>query len=298
MRTLPQCAFIARVWRARIRYNSCVEFKYFSHNGELKPTAEAVIPLSSIEYSYGFGVYETIRVANKIPYFLIDHIERLGESARIIGLEHPFSGEHVEKYVLDLIKKNEIETANIKMLLIGASKGENAQLYILCLNPLFPDKKLYREGASFVTYEYERAFPHAKTLNMLQSYLAYRKAKAAGAYDALLVNKEGCIVEGTRTNFFCLQEKTILTPREDEILLGVTRKAVLKVAKDNGYSIQEEDITWGTLQRSDSAFVTSTSSKIIPVRAIDETEMKGSFALQDLMRLFDDFLDSCGGKME
>src|SRR3989344_5668234 len=178
-------------------------FKYFSHNGELKPESEAVVPLSNIEYSYGFGEYETIRVANKIPYFLLDHIERLGESARIIGLEHPFLGEAIEKHISGLIKKNEVETANLKMLLIGAQKSEDAQLFIMCLNPLFPDKKLYREGASFVTYEYERAFPHAKTLNMLQSYLAYRNAKENGAYDALLINREGRITEGTRTNFFC-----------------------------------------------------------------------------------------------
>ncbi|MBI5456144.1 aminotransferase class IV family protein [Candidatus Kaiserbacteria bacterium] len=273
-------------------------FKYFSHNGELKPASEAVIPLSNIEYSYGFGVYETIRVADKIPYFLLDHIERLGESARIIGLEHGFSGEQLETHILELIKKNDVETANLKILLIGAKEKENAQLFILCLNPLFPDKKLYREGATFVTYEYERAFPHAKTLNMLQSYLAYRKAKEADCYDALLINREGCITEGTRTNFFCIKGKTLITPPESEILLGVTRKAVLKAATQNGYELEEKVVTWGDLRNADGAFVTSTSSKIIPVRRIDDQEFHGPEALKELMRLYDAFLDTCNGKME
>ncbi|TSC86420.1 MAG: Uncharacterized protein G01um10148_406 [Parcubacteria group bacterium Gr01-1014_8] len=274
-------------------------FRYFSKNGKLLGVGEANIPLSNIEYSYGFGVYETIRVANKTPYFLVDHIERLGESARMIGLEHPFGGEEVEKYVTELIKKNEVETANLKMLLIGASKAEDAQLFIICLNPLFPDKKLYRDGATFITYEYERAFPHAKTLNMLQSYLAYKKAKEAGAYDALLVNRNGSLIEGTRTNFFCIQDKNIFTPREEEILLGVTRKAMLKVALDNGYTVQEGDISWGEIQNSDGAFITSTSSKIIPVRSIDDTELKSiPDSLRDLMRIFDEFLGGCAGKME
>lgn len=275
-----------------------MEFKYFSHNGELKPAAEAAIPLSNIEYSYGFGVYETIRVANKIPYFLLDHIERLGESARIIGLEHPFEGESIEKYIQELVKKNQLDSANLKMLLIGAKKKEEAQLFVICLNPLFPDKKLYRDGASFVTYEYERAFPHAKSLNMLQSYLAYKKAKAAGAYDALLVNRDGCITEGTRTNFFCITGKTILSPRESEILLGVTRKAVLQVARHNGYEIEQGDITWGDIQRADGVFVTSTSSKIVPARSIDELALPESPpVLKELMQLFDEFLDTCRGKL-
>lgn len=272
-------------------------FQYFSKNGEILPAKEAVIPLSNIEYSYGFGVYETIRVAKGIPYFLADHIERLKESAHIIGLEHPFTEESVMKSVQELVKKNEVDAANIKILLIGAPKSEDALLFIICLNPLFPDKKLYRDGALFITYEYERAFPHAKTLNMLQSYLAYKKAKEEGAYDALLINKDGCITEGTRTNFFCIKEKTIYTPREDEILLGVTRKAVLQVAERNNFSIQEKDITWGDLQRADGAFVTSTSSKIIPVRKIDDQEFHGPAALQTLMQLFDQFLDSCRGAL-
>lgn len=274
-------------------------FKYFSHNGTIKPTADAVIPLSNVEYSYGFGVYETIRVAHGIPYFLFDHVERLGESARLIGLLHTFSGEQVEKNILELVKKNEVETANLKILLLGAPRKEDAQLFIICLNPLFPDKKLYRDGAPFVTYEYERAFPHAKTLNMLQSYLAYKKARASGAYDALLINKDGRITEGTRTNFFCITGKTIVSPRESEILLGVTRKAVLQVAERNGYSIEEGDITWGDIRRAESAFITSTSSKIIPVHSIDDQQLNQSSAeLRDLMNLFDEFLGMCGGEME
>ena len=276
---------------------SDMAFQYFSKNGEVLPISDAVIPLSSIEYQYGFGVYETIRVSNKLAYFVVDHIERLGESARIIGLEHQFTGEQIQKSIAELIKKNKVESANIKVLLIGATKKEDSQLFIICLNPLFPDKKLYREGASFVTYNYVRAFPHAKTLNMLQSYLAYKKAKESGAYDALLINNEGCITEGTRTNFFCINGKTIISPREDEILLGVTRKAVLHVAKENGYEVEERDITWGDLEKCDGAFVTSTSSKIIPIRKIDDLEFRGPAALQELMKLFDLFLDTCEGEI-
>lgn len=275
-----------------------MEFKYFSHNGAVKALKEAVVPIGNIEYSYGFGVYETIRVNNGTPYFLEDHTERLMESARIIGLEHPFSEHLIEESIVALVKKNKAETCNIKLLLIGAHHSENAQLFMLCFNPLFPDRKLYREGADFITYDYKRPFPHAKTLNMLQSYLAYRRARAEGAYDALLLDDNGCIVEGTRTNFFGLVERTLISPPESEILLGVTRKALLRVANRNHFAFHEQPITWGDIQNFDAAFVTSTSSKIIPVRSVDKGLMpEFPPALRELMQRFDEFFDTCGGKM-
>lgn len=273
-------------------------FDYFSKNGKVLPIVEATIPLSSIEYSYGFGVYETLRVSNRQIYFLKDHIERLIESARIISLEHPFTEKEIEESINQIIKENNAETCNIKMLLIGASKKEEVQLFIICLNPLFPDKKLYRDGASFTTYKYERVFPHAKTLNMLQSYLAYREAKKLGAYDALLINRDGNITEGTRTNFFCIKDQTIYTPPEKNILLGVTRKAILKVAAEYGYEVLEKDIKIDDVSSYDGAFISSTSSKIVPIKSIGGQILKPqSDSLKKFMSLFDDFLAKCEGKL-
>ena len=272
-----------------------MEYKYFSKNGKILPIEEAVIPLSSIEYQYGFGVYETIRVTNGVSRFLSEHLERLAESARIIGLEHLFSTTTIYGSVEKLIEKNNVETCNLKILLIGGKTKEDASLYILALSPLFPDKKLYRDGVHCITYPYERVLPHAKTLNMLGSYLAYRKARMADAYDALLLNRKGSITEGTRTNFFCIKDKTIMSPPEEEILLGVTRKHVLSVARENGFSLEERDITFEELRAFDGAFITSTSSKVMPIRTIDSFTFKEpGEALKELMRKFDDFLSSVG----
>src|SRR3990167_11311238 len=96
-----------------------MEFKYFSKDGEILPTEKAVVPLSSIEYQYGFGVYESVRVAGGTPRFLDDHLARLQESARAIGLEHSFSNSSIYGIVRELIEKNEVETCNLKILLIG-----------------------------------------------------------------------------------------------------------------------------------------------------------------------------------
>jgi branched-chain amino acid aminotransferase len=275
-----------------------MSYEYFAHNGKILPIKQAVIPVSSVEYAYGFGVYETIRVTRGVPYFLGDHLERLIQSAEIIRLEHVFSENVIADTIAALIEKNNVDTSNVKMLLIGAPTKEDAQLFIVCLNPFYPDKKLYREGATCITYAYERAFPHAKTLNMLQSYLAYKKAKENDAYDALLVDNDGCITEGTRTNFFCIQGKTLISPPEEKILLGVTRKAVLKVAKDNGFAYEERPITWGEMMKYDGAFLTSTSTKIVPIRSADGEELpKSAPALKELMDLYDRFLDSFEGPL-
>lgn len=274
-----------------------MNFKYFSQNGKILPIEQAIIPLSNIEYTYGFGVYENIRISNDIIYFLKDHTDRLLESAKIIGLIHPFDEEFIRNSILDLIKNYRSETFNLKILLIGASTKEKAVLNILCHNPLFPDKKLYRDGAEFITYSYERSFPHAKTLNMLESYLAYQKAKERKAYDALLINHDGFITEGTRTNFFCIKEKVIYTPFEENILLGVMRKATLKVALENNYKIVEKDIKLDDIKSYDGAFVTSTSSKIIPIKSIDKNILDIPNTLKNLIKLLNIFLENCKGEM-
>jgi len=275
-----------------------MNIKYFSQNGKILPINQATIPFSNIEYSYGFGVYENVRISNGIIYFLKDHTERLLESAKTIGLDHPFNEEFIKNSILELVKDYKSETFNLKILLIGGAIKEKATLNILCLNPLFTDRKFYKEGAEFITYNYERAFPHAKTLNMLESYLAYGKAKESGAYDALLINHEDFILEGTRTNFFCIKDKNIFTPPEKDILLGVMRKVVLKVALENNYQIVEKNIKLDDVKSYDSAFVTSTSAKIIPIKSINEIILNIPDSLKELMKLLSDFLDNCQGKMD
>lgn len=274
-----------------------MDFKYFSQNGKVLPIEQAVIPLNNIEYSYGFGVYESLRVNNGTVYFIDDHIERLIESAKIIDLEHSFDEKFIKKSISDLIHDYKSETFNLKILLIGGSSKEKAIINIFCLNPFFPDKKLYREGAEFITYQYERAFPHAKTLNMMRSYLAYKNAKESGSYDALLINNEGFVTEGTRTNFFCIKDKTIFTPLEKDILFGVMRKAMLKVAKQNNYKVVESNIKLEEIKTFDGAFVTSTSSKIIPIKSVDGTILNIHDHLKGLMKLLNNFLENCQGKM-
>lgn len=267
-------------------------FDVFSHNGQILPVSEAVMPLSNIEYAYGFGVYESIRVVKGKPLFLRQHLERLEASAKAIGLQHTFEISSIDAWTREIVKHAKADALNLKMLLIGAKDPANAQLFIIPLSPLFPDKRLYVRGATVVSVAHERFMPQAKTLNMLPSYLAYSKAKAAGCYDALYVNRAGCITEGTRTNFFAIRDKTLVSPPKSEILEGVTLLNVIAVAEKNGFGISHEDIPLSRIKDFGGAFLTSTSSKIMPLSRIDATEMKIPEALQGLMKHFDAFIDA------
>ncbi len=272
-----------------------VEFTHFSRNGELLPLSDATVSLSNIEYQYGFGVYETVRVKEGIPYFIDEHITRLLESARIISLKHSFTAETVSRAVTQLVADIGGGTYNLKILLIG---GE-PQLNIVPLNPHFPDRKLYRDGVHCTTYVYERMFPHAKTLNMFRSYLAYSAARQVGAYDALLIDAGGNILEGTRTNFFAIKGKTLVSAPEEKILLGVTRKIVLKVADEKGYKVEHRDIPLNRLQEYDGAFLTSTSSGIMPIKGVDDVTFGPQpAALKELLTAFDALVDASGGVLK
>ncbi len=266
-------------------------YKYFSQNGSIRHASKASVPLNDIHYAYGFGVYETVRVVQGTPLFLEEHCRRLMESARIIGLDHMFTVTSVADDALKLIDRNDAKSCNLKIMLVGDPSRERSRLYILCLNPLFPDRKLYKRGVHVITRHMERPFPHAKTLNMLPSYLANRDAKAAGAYDALLIDRHDCVTEGTSTNFFAMKGRDIFSPPASDILPGVTREKVLQVAHANGFTATEKKLPADSLTGYDDLFLTGTSIKVMPISSIDDTKLgPPSPMLHDLMRLFDDFL--------
>lgn len=265
------------------------------HHGALVPMDQATIPLANIEYAYGFGVYEHIRVQHGLPLFLDEHITRLFQSARVIELEHTLTTQQVAAAIAQVLTATPEETYNVKVLLTGARRADDALLSIMPTAPLFPDRKLYRDGCSVLTAHYERLFPNAKTLNMLPSYLHYRTAQRAGCYDALLVDRAGHITEGTRTNFFVIKDRHIITPPDSAVLQGVTRTMVLRVAAAHNFNVTQQDIPAASLADYDGAFITSTSSKIIPLKTIDDFSYPTiAPTIKELIVAFDEFLRVTG----
>lgn len=263
---------------------------FFSDNGALRPVTEAVVPLDDLAFAYGFGVYETLKVRHGVVYFAELHEQRLWHSARTLGLEHPFGPGDFLGFIAALVEANATNDANLKALLIGGPTARDARLVILQLAPLFPDRRSYKTGATAITWSGERVYPQAKSLNMLVSYLAYRQARLQDAYDALLVNRHGQITEGTRTNFFVTDGTTLACAPADQVLEGVTQLTVRRVIRDLGIPLEERPLPLAELGQWKGAFVTSTSTKILPLRSIDDAEVPLS-PLVDRPRLaYDDWL--------
>ncbi len=256
----------------------------FSLNGKLLPTDQAVISLDNLEFSYGFGVYEIVKVRKKILYFPEKHIERLFHSAKTIKLTVPLSFEAVFSALKEFTNTIAEESYNIKILCVAGN------LYIFATAPLFVSDKLYRSGVSVITYHGERLFPQAKTLNMLMSYQAYAQAKEQQAYDALLVDNQGFIREGTRTNFFFTDGKTIFTPPAEYVLEGVTKLTLTEALRGSGINIVEKQLPLTELKNYIGFFLTSTSSKVLPITEIDGHKFEIPPLIKTVMEIYDQYL--------
>lgn len=265
---------------------------FFSFNGALKPVSEATVPLDDLAFAYGFGVYETLKVRRGIVYFPEMHEQRLWHSAATIGLKHRFQPGDFQRFVQALVEANAVVDANLKALLVGGASAADARLAILTLNPLFPDRKDYRHGATAITWQGERVYPQAKTLNMLVSYLAYREAQEHGAYDALLVNRHGQVTEGTRTNFFVTDGTALATAPSAAVLAGVTQLTVRQVVRELGITLEERPLPIAEVGSWQGAFLTSTSTKVMPLRQIDAVTVPLSPLVDRLRVAYDEWLDA------
>lgn len=256
-----------------------------SVDATLIPVAEASVPIDDIDFAYGYGVYETLKVRKGVLFFPERHEERLYFSAGVIGMGHPWRPGRVVDAIVELVRANALPDCNIKVLLIGG------RLYIMALGPLFPKRSDLRSGGLAVTFEGERHYPRAKTLSMLLSTIAFRRAQEAGAYDALLVNRRGEVTEGTRTNLFATDGSAVFTPPAEQVLAGVTKLTVSEVIRDLGIDLVEERLPAASLASWKGLFLTSTSTKVMPLRRVDEAEFEVPPLIDTIRKAYDSFLD-------
>ena len=133
---------------------------------------------------------------------------------------------------------------------------------------------------------------------MLRSYLAQKKAREQGCYEALSIHSDGCIYEGSKSNFFVVKDSTIITPPKETILEGITREIVIRLARENEIEVREEIVQFSNLKEYDGAFLTSSSSKVMPIRKIDEVEFAGiPETTKRLMKLYNAFISTSKGMM-
>ena len=237
-------------------------------NGILVGKEQASISVYNKALFFDFAVYSNIKVVQGKMFLPDLEIRKLFESAESIGLNHQFSKGEIIEWAERLIRKNELKDALIRVLLIGPEAGTEPLLFLFPLGLTFYRKSFYSKGVKLVTYEGERRFPTSKTKDLLLGYMAYRKAVDEEALDALLVDSEGNIREGTRSSFFVIKGDTLIAPPARKVLEGVTRKVIMDIAPKI-LKIKEADIPLKRINEYDEYFISGTTLNIMPVRQIN-----------------------------
>jgi branched-chain amino acid aminotransferase len=262
-------------------------------NGKYVPFDQACLPLNDLGIVRGYGVFDFLRTYNGVPFKLREHIQRLQNSAKLIGLSLPWSTEEIEAIAQDTLKRNNFPEANIRIVVTGGSSadfisplGQPSIMVIVTPVSEYP-REYYEQGVKAITVQIERFLPKAKSLNYISAIGALQQAKLTNAIEALYVNQQGHVLEGTTTNFFVFRGSQLITPKEG-ILNGITRDVVLELAKER-FEIVEQSINYSDLSHYDEALITATNKEIMPVIQIDELPIskgKPGENTQLLMHLF------------
>jgi branched-chain amino acid aminotransferase len=262
-------------------------------NGKYVPFAQACLPLNDLGIVRGYGVFDFLRTYNGVPFKLREHVQRLQNSAKLIGLSLPWSTAEIEEIAQNTLTHNHLPEANIRIVVTGGASadfitplGQPSLMVIVTPVSKYP-KEYYEQGLKVITVPIERFIPKAKTLNYISAIGALQQAKQTNAVEALYVNSQGDVLEGTTTNFFVFRGSQLITPKEG-ILNGITRDVILELAKDR-FEIVEQSIAYSQLNHCDEAFITSSTKEIMPVVQIDElylSQGKPGENTQTLMDLF------------
>jgi branched-chain amino acid aminotransferase len=251
-------------------------------NGKLVDKSEAKVSVYDHGLLYGDGVFEGIRVYHGKVFRLKEHIDRLYDSARAIWLEIPLGREEMIRAVEETVKANEKRDGYIRLLVtrgpgtlgLDPRKCEPQVVIIVDDISLYP-RELYDNGLEIITAATIRNHPAAlnpriKSLNYLNNILAKIEAIRGGCLEALMLNHKGEVAECTGDNVFVVKHGELrTTPLDAGILEGVTRNAVIELAKKAGVPFREMTMTRHDIFTADELFLTGTAAEIIPVVKCD-----------------------------
>lgn len=247
-------------------------------NGDFLSTAAARLPVQDLAILRGYGVFDFLRTYQGRPFRLRDHLRRLERSAQAIYLTLPTSLETIEAIVYETLARNALPEANLRIVVTGGvssdglSPADQAGLIVLVTPVREYPTTYYSLGVKVITTAVERYLPQAKTINYIPAIMALKQAQAAQAVEALYVNRQQHILEGTTTNFFIFHGDQLLTPLED-ILPGVTRDFVIELARDSGFAVVERALTLADVRQADEAFLTASNKEIMPVHHLDDLQI-------------------------
>ena len=254
-----------------------------SINGQLFAPEDAKISVYDHGLLYGDGVFEGMRCYGGRIFRLQEHLKRLDESARAISLELPLSLQQLAADTNETVAKNGIVDGYIRLLVTRGSgplgldpfKCTDPQVIIIADSITLYPESFYENGLELVTASTIRNHPAAlspriKSLNYLNNILAKMEGLRAGCIEALMLNHKGEVAECTGDNLFVVKGGRLNTPPiEAGILEGVTRNAVLELARESGIATTEMPMTRHDIYVADECFLTGSAAEVIPAVKLD-----------------------------
>jgi len=252
-------------------------------DGKFYGERDAKVSVFDHGFLYGDGVFEGIRSYNGRVFKLKEHVDRLFSSAHSILLEIPLSFAEVCRAVVDTIRANKLKDSYVRLVVtrgIGTlglnprSCKKPSVVVIAGKIQVYPPE-MYAQGMEMVTVPTVRNLhsavnPAIKSLNYLNNILAKIEANNAGVEEAVMLNAEGYVAEGTADNLFIVKNGALLTPPlSSGALYGITRATVIELAEQAGVRVSEPNLTRYDLFNADECFVTGTGAEIMPVVKID-----------------------------
>jgi branched-chain amino acid aminotransferase len=252
-------------------------------NGKLFNKKDATVSVYDHGLLYGDGVFEGIRSYNGRVFRMAEHLDRLWESAKAIWLEIPISKDEMAKAIDDTLEVNKLKDSYIRVLVtrgvgtlgLDPNRCSDPQVIIIADKIALYPAELYQKGLSIVTVSVMRNHPAAlspriKSLNYLNNILAKIEGHQSGCIEAMMLNHKGEIAECTGDNVFIVRHGRLLTPpTEAGILEGVTRDAIIGLARRLGIDVREVPLTKHDVYIADECFLTGTAAEVVPVVTVD-----------------------------
>ncbi len=259
-------------------------------DGKWYPKNEAKISVFDHGLLYGDGVFEGIRSYGGLVFKLREHLVRLWESAHTLMLEIPMTQKEMERAIIETLRKNRLRDAYIRVVVtrgtgdlgLDPAKCKKPTVFIITDKIVLYPNTLYRNGLEIITVPTVRNLPEAvnpsiKSLNYLNNILAKIEAKNSGCMEALMLNHQGYVAECTGDNVFMVKKNgangggpLLLTPPIYlGALKGITRGAIIELAKSKKIPFEERILTRHDLFNADEVFLTGTAAEVIPVVKID-----------------------------
>jgi len=261
---------------------------YIWFDGEMVPWREAKVHVLTHTLHYGMGVFEGVRAyetedQGPAIFRLQDHTDRLFRSAKIMGMNMPFSKEQLNEAQKLVVRENDLHEAYLRPMAFLGSEGmglraDGLQTHVIVAaweSPSYMSPEALEQGitirtSSFTRHHVNISMTKAKANgNYINSMLALREALDSGCEEALLLDPEGYVAEGSGENIFVVRDGVLYTPELTSCLDGITRKTVMQLAENDGYKVIEKRITRDEVYVADEAFFTGTAAEVLPIRELD-----------------------------